>query len=757
MSDRFDMKTIWSIPKGFDLMDEIPETAMLFNMPEEAYHYCVDSFQRTVLFWDIIRKRGNGYLEHLKNGQPPVLVFNYKVIRDGKDMERPVNFQLVRILPEDESKVSHNPKKRPIVLIDPRAGHGPGIGGSKMDSQIGVALEAGYPVYFMIFFTEPVPGQTIADVQQCQVRFLEEVMMRHPEAPKPAVMGNCQGGWAAALVGADRPDVTGPMVLNGSPLSYWGGVRGGHPMRYRGGLFGGSWLASLSSDIGNGTFDGADLVRGFEELNPANTLWNKLYNVYKKVDTEEQRFLDFEKWWGGFYLMGREEIRFIVNRLFISDELEQGILKLSDNRYINLKNFKSPILVFASRGDNITPPQQALNWIPRVYSSVEKIRKYGQVIVYMLHDDIGHLGIFVSSKVNRKEHKEIVGCVEAIEFLSPGLYEMVIQDGPSKPWLNDHGVKFIERDISDILAMGDSESRDEEVFESVSAISSFNDKLYQDFISPWVKMFSNDLSAEMIRQAHPLRFERYAFSDMNPFIWPLKSAADMVKKGRQPASEENLFKKIENIASDTIVDQLNFFRDTRDLLFETLFYNIYGNDWVKSLFFNKKGESKQSNMDVTLKTTKMFKEIETELWETAMRRGGFEEGMVRIMIAVTRADKVMGMTEYGAAEIFMRADERLSKITPEKMKNMIIEQSAILEKDKAMALETLADLIPSQEDRITAIEIANTIANADDVLHPKEIALLKTIETILLKELFSFPSSQEDPQQPSVEEQVISV
>jgi hypothetical protein len=31
-------------------------------------------------------------------------------------------------------------KKRPYIIIDPRAGHGPGIGGFKADSQVGVAL-----------------------------------------------------------------------------------------------------------------------------------------------------------------------------------------------------------------------------------------------------------------------------------------------------------------------------------------------------------------------------------------------------------------------------------------------------------------------------------------------------------------------------------------------------------------------------------------------------------------------------------------
>ncbi|MBF0377179.1 MAG: DUF3141 domain-containing protein [Desulfamplus sp.] len=720
---------------------------------EDGYDYMIDAAQRSTLFLDILRKRGNGYLEHLHQGQPPVLVFDYEVISDGRKREKPVNYQLVRIVgfkpeanittPPKETPIA--PNKRPIVVMDPRAGHGPGIGGSKMDSQIGVAMRAGYPVYFMMFFTEPMPGQTIADVQQCQVHFLEEVFARHPEAPKPAIIGNCQAGWAASLIAADRPDVTGPLVLNGSPLSYWGGVRGGHPMRYRGGLFGGSWLASLSSDLGNGKFDGAQLVEGFEKLNPANTLWSKLYNVYSKVDTEEQRFLDFEKWWGGFFLMSREEIKFIVSHLFISDELEQGFLKLHEGRYINLKNFKSPILVFASRGDNITPPQQALNWIPRVYKTTEEIKKFGQVIIYMLHEDVGHLGIFVSSKVNQKEHKEIIGCVEAIEFLSPGLYEMVIQEGPSQPWLHDHGVKFIERDVKDILAM-DDESEEEEAFHSVAAVSNFNDKLYQDFLSPWVRMLSSDFSAEIVRQMHPLRVERYIWSDMNPMMALIKPMANIVNASRFKAKKDNAFTKIEKHFSDMVVDTLELYRQTRDNLFETMFYSMYGNDWSKSLFFNPESQSTESDLAIKKKKTELFEEIQTQFWHTAMKKGGFEEAIIRIIVAVTKADSVMGMSEYGAAEEYIRNDERLKKIKPERLKNMIREQSAIIEKDKELALTTLADLLPDREDRITAVEFANIIANADDQLNPKEISVLKTIETVLLKDVFSFPSVKKEEQ-----------
>ena len=57
------------------------------------------------------------------------------------------------------------------------------------------------------------------------------------------------------------------------------------------------------SDLGAGKFDGAWLVQNFENLNPANTFWDKYYNVFANADTEPPRFLEFERWWGGYFLM----------------------------------------------------------------------------------------------------------------------------------------------------------------------------------------------------------------------------------------------------------------------------------------------------------------------------------------------------------------------------------------------------------------------------------------------------------------------
>src|SRR5262249_20938007 len=151
--------------------------------------------------------------------------------------------------------VTIDQSRRPFVVIDPRAGHGPGIGGFKADSEIGVAMQAGHPCYFIGFLPDPGPGETLEGIARAAAGFLERVIALHPEADgKPCVIGNCQAGWAVMILAAMRPELFGPIIVAGSPMSYWAGVRGKNPMRYSGGLLGGSWLTALASDMGGGKF-----------------------------------------------------------------------------------------------------------------------------------------------------------------------------------------------------------------------------------------------------------------------------------------------------------------------------------------------------------------------------------------------------------------------------------------------------------------------------------------------------------------------
>src|SRR5512145_1124143 len=315
------------------------------DLAREAWAYGLDAFQRSILFLDVLRQRGERYEEHTAKKAPHVLKFDFELVMDGRELPRPVNYALIRILPP--AGVEIDERKRPFVVVDPRAGHGPGIGGFKAQSEIGVALHAGHPCYFIGFLPEPEPGQTIADIAHAEAAFLERVIALHPDADgKPAVIGNCQAGWAVMMVAAKRPELFGPIIVAGSPLSYWAGVRGENPMRYTGGLLGGTWLTALMGDLGAGKFDGAWLVSNFENLNPANTYWTKQYNLYSKIDTEAPRYLEFEKWWGGHVLLNAEEIQWIVDELFVGNKLATADILASEGLRIDLRNVRSPIVVF---------------------------------------------------------------------------------------------------------------------------------------------------------------------------------------------------------------------------------------------------------------------------------------------------------------------------------------------------------------------------------------------------------------------------
>jgi hypothetical protein len=696
-----------SVSKLFDT--SIPGAGLI----KDALDYYTDSWQRSFLYLNTMRKRGSIYLRHLQEGQPTVLIFKYEKILSGLTLNRPVNYDLVRIIPDEEYAI--DPDKRPIVVVDPRAGHGPGIGGAKRESEIGMAMKNGHPAYFILFYPDPVPGQTLADVKNAELTFIEEVARRHPNSRKPSVIGNCQAGWAVAMMSAHMPGGTGPLVFNGAPLSYWSGVEGKDTMRYLGGLAGGAWIASFLSDLGAGSFDGANLVLNFELLNPANTIWTKQYNVYSKIDTEERRYLDFERWWNGYCLMTAEEIQYIVENLFIGNKLEQGSLEI-EGKVLNLKDLVDPVVVFASSGDNITPPRQALNWIIKVWGSIEEIKRRRQAIIYILHKDIGHLGIFVSSKIATKEHNEIISSFDMIEYLPSGLYEMIIEDGDEAHAGFD--VHFEERTFDDILALdaGPDEDKttqqDERAFEIVRQISEKNNLFYKTYISPWIRLFTTDQSAEAIRQLHPLRMSRYAFSDLNPFFFPIKLFAPTVVRNRRQCSGDNPYMTMEKCVSENMITLLDYARDMRDLTYEYIFKSLYESDLLNILFPEEASaptpeEEQRKKEDEEI--IDMRNRLDDAYWINAMEEGGFVEGLIRMLLAIVSANHTFDRKSFLLMQQLVRVHPRLKDVAIPEFRVITKRQSRILQTDTAMAIQTLPILLPAPKDRKDAVEIAQTI------------------------------------------------
>jgi pimeloyl-ACP methyl ester carboxylesterase len=670
-----------------------------------AMEYFVDSGQRSVLFFDVMRRRGEQYREHMAETVPHVLNYEIELVADGRSLQRPVNYGLVRVKPP--AGVEIDPKRRPFVVIDPRAGHGPGIGGFKADSEIGVAMKAGHPCYFIGFMPDPMPGQTIGDIARAEGTFLEKVIALHPDAEgKPCVIGNCQAGWAVMILASLRPELFGPLIIAGAPLSYWAGVRGKFPMRYSGGLLGGSWLTAMTSDLGGGKFDGAWLVQNFENMNPANTLWSKQYNVYSKVDTEADRYLEFERWWGGHVNLNAEEIQFIVDELFVGNNLAAGRIKTSEGEVVDLRKIRSPIVVFCSKGDNITPPQQALNWILDLYKDVDEIRYYGQTIVYTVHETIGHLGIFVSGGVAKKEHAEFSSNIDLIDVLPPGLYEATFEaksedtvnpDLASGKWI----MRCEQRTLDDLRAMGGNSPEDERRFATAKKVSEINLANYRNFVQPWIRAMATPQMAEWMHKLHPLRISYEVFGGDGPLMKTVATRAEAIRENRKPAAKDNPFVKAQETFSRGIVGALDKWRDAQEALSESLFMSIYGSPALQAAVGIDPNANPSPRPEMSAEHRKALDARIAEL-KSRIGSGGLRECGIRALLYVGMA---RGMVDERSLEALrrIRRDDVESRLTLDQFKTLVREQFNMLLLDRDASLSAIPKMLPQDMDARRAV------------------------------------------------------
>ncbi len=703
-----------------------PPTNLMGPLPE----YLIDAFQRNVLFLDILRRRGDEEIEITSRPMATVLHYEHELVMSGRSLPRPMNYSLLRILPPNG--VAIDPRKRPVVVVDPRAGEGPGIGGFKTESEIGDALRAGHPVYFIGFGSAPAPGQQFLDVVEGQVKFFERVVELHPNAPRPFAIGNCQAGYQTLMVAMLRPDLFGPCLVVGSPMSYWQGVHGKNPMRYLGGLLGGSWLTALTSDLGDGIFDGAWLVKNFDVLGPATWLWGKQYQVYTEVDTDGQRYLEFEKWWGDFIQLNGDELQYLVDNLFIGDKLTRKKLHSHDGVTFDVRNVTSPIIVFTSTGDNISPPSQALGWILELYRDVDDIRARCQTILYCLNHKIGHLALFVSSKVGAEQDEEFVELMDVIDCLPPGLYEMVISPrskdtARSEFVTGDWIVRFEPRSLDDIRAEGCNSPEDDRAFAAVARLSELNLSIYRTFAQPFVRALGSQPAAELARTLNPLRLSYTIFADGNPWMKGVRTLAARVAADRKPAAAGNPFTALQTTVSDQIIASLDAYRMLRDQWAEHMFFGFYGAPFVQALLGIRVGDEMRPLPGVSPKES-ASRQSRVGKYAAKLTKGGFDEALTRAVLYVIAADQPLDQQCALALNV---ARQHLMHLSLGEFKMLLRDQFFVLQFEPERALEAVTILVPEADARKELLDQTQSIVGAGDPPNKAELGRLARLSLLL--------------------------
>ncbi len=670
-----------------------PPTPQAPDVVAAATEYFVDASQRWPLFLDLLRRRGNDEIDMAARPTATVMRFASETIMSGKSLPRPMNYSLSRILPPVGMKT--DPRQRPVVVVDPRAGQGPGIGGFKTESEIGDALRAGHPVYFIGFSATPEPGQQFLDVVEGQIAFFERVVALHPEAPRPFAIGNCQAGYQTLMVAMLRPDLFGPCLVVGSPMSYWQGVRGKNPMRYAGGMAGGSWMTALVSDFGHGQFDGTWLVLNFDKLGPANWLWSKQYDVYANVDTDGERYAAFEKWWGDFIHLNGDELQFLVDNMFIGDKLIRNELKATDGRVFDVRNVTSPIIVFTSAGDNISPPPESLGWVADCYRDVADIEANDQTIVYCLSENTGHLALFVSSKVGAEQDEEFVKLVDVIECLPPGLYEMVISPRPhdTKDVASTGGkwiTRFEPRTMDDIRAMGRNSPEDDRAFAAVAKLSELNLSMYTTFLRPWVRMIATQKLADVGNSLNPLRLSYTMFADGNPWMKGVKDAAAQAASHRKVVSADNPLLAVQNKVSEQVVAGLEAYAVARDAMTERSFFGFYGSPMVQA-FLGLSESSEVRPPPVTSPARLERQRVRLAGYAAKVTGGGPDEALIRSIIYVLGANCAFDERRVAALNGVRR---KLAAMPLAAFKGCVRDQFCILAMAPDRAVDALAAMVP---------------------------------------------------------------
>jgi hypothetical protein len=453
------------------------------------------------------------------------------------------------------------------------------------------------------------------------------------------------------------------------------------------------------------------------------------------VDTEAARFLDFETWWGSPVLLNAEEMQWIADNLFVGNRLATGQIRTSDGIRVDLRNITAPIVVFCSWGDNITPPQQALDWVLDLYNHEREIIENGQTIVYTLHQSIGHLGIFVSGKVATKEHGEFVSCMDLIDALPPGLYEAVITEiDKSTTHLELIEGKYLlrleARTLDDIRALGGNDAADDMRFATVARVSEINKGVYERFVAPALRSTVTDQVAELTRAAHPNRLRFAAFSDQNPLMQPVKAIAESVRAARKPASADNPLLAMEHAASSWVSTWLQAVGDWRDAMTEAVFLTTYGSPWLQAVV----GLAQQPPIRIErdLMREARVKLLRAEL-ENRFEAGGLDEAALRSLVYIRLPERSIDERGFAMLKLIGASRPAEKRMSSARFKEVLKEQYLLLCLDEERAIGALPALLRRSESGVeSALDNLHRVLDATGAMSAESRRRLERIE-----ELFS--------------------
>jgi poly(3-hydroxyalkanoate) synthetase len=208
------------------------------------------------------------------------------------------------------------------------------------------------------------------------------------------LVGDCQGGWLAAIYAALYPERVHTLTLAGAPIDFHAGesviAASTRVLTHSLGMAPYRSLVALNG----GNMSGRAVLTNFIAMQPQAEIGRQLQLLAHLDDPAHvERYRVFEDWFkhtqdipGAFYL-------WLVEHLFHGNELIDGRLVVETdhgNRRADLANITCPLFLLAGARDHITPP-------PQLFAAAGAVGTPSREVIQRTAEG-GHLGLFTGSR-----------------------------------------------------------------------------------------------------------------------------------------------------------------------------------------------------------------------------------------------------------------------------------------------------------------------------------------------------------------------
>ncbi|MEW5856643.1 MAG: class III poly(R)-hydroxyalkanoic acid synthase subunit PhaC [Cyanobacteriota bacterium] len=216
------------------------------------------------------------------------------------------------------------------------------------------------------------------------------------------LLGICQGGAFSLCYSSIYPEKVKNLITMVTPVDF-------HIQEGLLNVWGGSTLGSQALDVDLmvdtlGNIPGDFMNLEFLMLKPFQLGIQKYIDLLDTIESEDKllNFLRMEKWIFDSPDQAGEAYRQFMKDFYQGNKLIKGEIEIGEKR-VNLENIRIPILNIYAQQDHLVPPASSLALEKYVASEDYTLRSF----------PVGHIGMYVSSKVQRDLPPTIVDWLKA--------------------------------------------------------------------------------------------------------------------------------------------------------------------------------------------------------------------------------------------------------------------------------------------------------------------------------------------------------